>query len=294
MSENKLNFKINYSKIKIFDEHNTKDCRFPLVLSVPHSGRVFPQEFLDNVAVDINDLRSNEDPYIDDLVINASNSGIAMISLNMARAFVDVNRDIIEVDPTMFYNYPNADTIVANKRSKVGLGVFHRITASRSNIYDGLLDYKEASDRIKHVYNQYHRNLQKIIDKIVKKFGFCLVLDCHSMPSKVCSMMQENKQIEFCLGTLFEQSCPASMFEFLTEHLAQKYNTSIDMPYSGAHISFNYCQPRKNIYTLQLGINRGLYVNEATYQKTDNFQYVSSDVSNAIIDLANFLLDFKK
>ena len=64
--------------------------------------------------------------------------------------------------------------------------------------------------------------------------------------------------------------------------------------YSGAHISFNYCQPRKNIYTLQMEINRSLYEDEAVYKKNQNFQYVSSDICAAIIDLANFLLDFKK
>lgn len=294
MTDKKIDFKIDYNKIDIISEYNVKDQRYPLVLSVPHSGQIFPHPFLENVAVGIDELRSNEDPFVDELVMEASNLGIPMISLNIARAFIDVNRDSIEIDPAMFYNYPQSDMLLGNKRCRVGLGLLHRITASRKNIYDGLLNYKEAQERIKNVYNVYHSHLQKMIDKCVKKFGFCLVLDCHSMPSKICNIMQDNRQIEFCLGTLFEQSCPGEFYDRMSQNLSAKYNVSLDCPYSGAHISFNYCQPRKNIYTLQLEINRGLYCNEATYQKNNNFQYISSDVSKSIVDLGNFLLDFKK
>jgi len=106
--------------------------------------------------------------------------------------------------------------------------------------------------------------------------------------------MQDNRQIEFCLGTLFEQSCSSEIIEFMSHHLEQKYNISLDCPYSGAFISFNYCQPRKKISTLQIEINRSLYEDEAVYKKNANFQYVSSDICDSVIALANFLLDFKK
>lgn len=245
MTEKKIDFKVDYSKLNIISEHNTKEPRYPMVLSVPHSGRVFPQEFLDRVDVSLNELRSNEDPFVDELVMEASNLGIPMVALNIGRAFIDVNRDAIEIDPAMFYNYPEQEMMIGNKRCRVGLGLFHRITAGRKNIYDGLLNYHEAEERIQNVYNPYHAHLQKLIDRTAKKFGFCLVLDCHSMPSKICNIMQDNRQIEFCLGTLFEQSCPSEMYEFFMQHLKQKYNVSLDCPYSGAHISFNYCQPRK-------------------------------------------------
>ena len=144
MTEKKIDFKVDYSKLNIISEHNTKEPRYPMVLSVPHSGRVFPQEFLDRVDVSLNELRSNEDPFVDELVMEASNLGIPMVALNIGRAFIDVNRDAIEIDPAMFYNYPEQEMMIGNKRCRVGLGLFHRITAGRTNIYDGLLNYHEA------------------------------------------------------------------------------------------------------------------------------------------------------
>ena len=68
----------------------------------------------------------------------------------------------------------------------------------------------------------------------------------------------------------------------------------LNRPYAGAYIAFNYCQPRKNIFTIQLEINRSLYMDENVFQKNANFQKVSNDISLAIIRLAKILLDFKK
>ena len=76
MNEKKISFKVDYSRLDVINEYNTKNQRYPLVLSVPHSGRVFPEEFYKNVCVDENKLRSNEDPFIDELVMNACEQGI--------------------------------------------------------------------------------------------------------------------------------------------------------------------------------------------------------------------------
>ena len=106
MADKKLDFKVDYSKLNIFDEYNSKDIKFPMVLSVPHKGMLFPEEFLANSRCGIDELRSNEDSFVDELVKKASDAGIPMVAMNIARSFVDVNRDKIELDPTMFYNHP--------------------------------------------------------------------------------------------------------------------------------------------------------------------------------------------
>lgn len=41
MTEKKIDFKVDYSKLNIISEHNTKEPRYPMVLSVPHSGASF-------------------------------------------------------------------------------------------------------------------------------------------------------------------------------------------------------------------------------------------------------------
>lgn len=295
LTEKRIDFTVDYQKLKIFEEYNTKDILFPLVLSSPHSGQVFPEEFLKVVNLPEDVLRSSEDSFVDELVLPASNAGIPFLSMNISRTFIDVNRDKIEIDPKMYYNYPAVNDFQNGIRCRAGLGVIHRITSFRENIYDGLLNYDEVQNRIKFVYDVYHKRLQQLIDKTLKKFGFCFVLDCHSMPSKICSVMQENKPIEFCLGTLFEQSCPQEMSDRMKLLLeTEGYKTVSNCPYSGAFITFNYCQPRKKIYTMQIEVNRALYMNENVHKKSTGFQKISTDLCYSVRAFAKFLLDFKK
>ena len=294
MSDKQINFNVDYKKLEICREYGFGDVRYPLVLASPHSGQVFPEEFLAAVGKGLDELRGNEDSFVDELIMPVCAKGIPLLSMNISRAFIDVNRDKIEIDPQMYYNYPSDRNIPGGIRCRVGLGVVHRINSQRENIYDGKLDYYEVQARIANVYDVYHKKLQQIIDKTVRKFGFCLVLDCHSMPSKICSLMQDDRPIDFCLGTLFEQSCPEEISRFAQQSLSERgYKTVMNCPYSGAFTTFNYCQPRKNIHTMQLEMNRALYMNENVHKKSDNFQNLSDDLCGFAEGLAKFLLDFK-
>ena len=294
MSEKKLDFKVDYDKLKIFDEYNVKDIKYPIVLSSPHAGNVFPEEFLKNSALSEAELKISEDCFVTDVVKKASDAGIPLISLNISRTFVDVNRDKIELDETMFYNAPSGGD-VNSRRCRVGLGVLHRVVYQNKNIYDGLLNYDEGMDRIKNVYDPYHKRLKQLVDKCVRKFGFCLVVDCHSMPSMICNIMNEAKPLDFCVCNLFGESCPDEMSEKIYAELQKNdYRVEYNRPYAGAYITFNYCQPRKKIYTVQMEINRSIYMDEQNYQKNEQFQQVADHVSDSLIALGNFLLDLKK
>lgn len=291
MSEH-IDFTVDYSKLNILTEFNTEDIKYPLLVSIPHAGTTFPEEFLQNIAHDSSILRKNEDIWVKDLLEPALTSGgITAISLNISRSFIDVNRAKVEIDPNMFYDYPKEDLGLNQQRSRYGLGIIHKLTADSLPIYNGLLSYKEAEDRIKYVYDHYHQRMRDLINKITEKFGFCLVLDCHSMPSKICSIISESPRIDFCLGNLFEQSCP-NKISFLVESnfVKREYYVSKNRPYSGAYITFNYCEPRKKSYTLQLEINRIIYANEETLEKNSDFEKISNDISQVVIDLGKYLL----
>ena len=289
-----IDFKVDYKKLEILDEYNTKDIKYPLILSIPHSGTVFPEEFLMAVKPDVRTLRKNEDIFVKELLEPTyKQHNITAISLNIARAFIDVNRAKVEIDPSMFYDYPKDELGLNQQRSRFGLGIIHKVTADSEPIYGGPISYKEAEQRIKKVYDVYHNKLKKLTATAVEKFGFCLVLDCHSMPSKICSIISENPRIDVCLGNLFEQSCPNKISFFVENEFSKReYYVAKNRPYSGAYITFNYCEPRKKIHTLQLEINREIYADESLLQKNNNFQQVSYDVSKVVSNLAEFLLDF--
>lgn len=138
-----------------------------------------------------------------------------------------MNRAKVELDPNMFFDYPREDIGLNQQRSRYGLGIIHKVTADSRPIYAGRISYKEAEERIKNVYDVYHGRLKELIARTIDKFGFCLVLDCHSMPSKICSIISESPRIDYCLGNLFEQSCP-NKISFLWKMNWQ--NASITLP----------------------------------------------------------------
>lgn len=293
MTDNILKFKVNYENLKVYDDFNTGKLLYPLVLSIPHSGTYFPAEFLQNVRFKEQILRRNEDLFVDELLTKAVGAGITTLKMNVSRVFVDLNRDRLELDPSMFFNYPLDKNAMFDKHCRMGIGVVHRINHMRENIYDGKLDYGEVEERLSKVYDVYHEKLSQLVDKTVKKFGFCLLLDCHSMPSKICSIIDERSGIDICLGNLFGQSCPQDMTDYFAGRFWDKnYNVEENCPYSGAYITFNYCQPRRKMYTLQLEINRGLYANEESLLKNESFAEIGEDISSAVVDFANWLLRY--
>ncbi|MBP5215543.1 MAG: N-formylglutamate amidohydrolase [Alphaproteobacteria bacterium] len=290
MEDTKLNFKIDYKKIKVFEEFNTDNLPYPLILTIPHSGSYFPETFLEQVNSSAETLRHNEDIFVDELLKKALDAGVPALKMLVSRSVIDLNRDRLELDPAMFYNYPQDKDVLYDKHCRVGLGVVHRINYLREPLYKGLLDYHEVEERIKNLYDVYHDRLQQIINKCLKKFGFCLVLDCHSMPSKICSIIDDRSGIDICLGNLFSQSCPQDMSDFFAgQFWDRNYRVEFNCPYSGAYTTFNYCQPRREMYTLQLEINRSLYVDEISLEKNSNFAAMADDVSDAVINLAQNL-----
>ena len=93
MSDKQINFNVDYKKLEICREYGFGDVRYPLVLASPHSGQVFPEEFLAAVGKGLDELRGNEDSFVDELIMPVCAKGIPLLSMNISRAFIDVNRD---------------------------------------------------------------------------------------------------------------------------------------------------------------------------------------------------------
>lgn len=277
---------IDYSNIKILEKFNDKKINFPVILSIPHSGTIFPKEFLKKTELSINELRTSEDPYIDELVAPLIEKGFCALKLNLSRAFIDVNRDKIEIDEQMFFDYPQDEMNINSRRSRLGHGVIPRINSENKNIYQEKISYDEAMERIENVYDVYHKELAELIEKCHKQFGTCLVLDLHSMPSKVCKIMIDEQQVDFCISNLFEQSAPEKMWKKLGEQLSLfGYRVEYNRPYSGGFITFYYCQPKNNIYTIQIEMNRSLYIDEQTLEKAPSFETLKNHICQSILSL---------
>jgi N-formylglutamate amidohydrolase len=245
----------------------------PCVFNSPHSGSRYPKTFLAASRLDPLTLRRSEDCHVDQLFAAAVALGAPMLKANFPRAFLDVNREPWELDPAMFDG--ELPTYVNSTSARVagGLGTIPRIVCEHEEIYAGRLSFREAERRIRSYYLPYHAMLQRLMSETVAQFGVAVLVDCHSMPSSAASgPSARSSRPDIVLGDRYGSSCEADIALCLEEALTAQGLTVIrNKPYAGGHITAAWGRPGNGIHALQVEINRGLYMNELTFRRSQGF-----------------------
>jgi N-formylglutamate amidohydrolase len=264
----------------------------PMVLASPHSGRDYPAEFIAQSALDASTLRRSEDSFVDELFACGPAKGVPMLAALFPRAFLDVNRDAYELDPAMF-DAPLPNWVLTDTpRVAAGLGTIARQVAIGADIYRGKLTFAEAERRIESLYRPYHQALQELVRATLIRFGQCLLLDCHSMPSIGSPGEGDTgtERIDFVLGDCYGRSCNPAITDAVERRL-QGYGYCVvrNIPYAGGYTTRHYGSPRRRVHALQIEINRRLYMQEATHEKNDGFARLQTELESVIDTLAELL-----
>ena len=120
----------------------------PLVLASPHSGRSYPADLVGASRLDPVTLRRSEDSFVDEIFAGALKLGVPLLAARFPRAYVDVNREPYELDPTMFAGALPDYVNTRSPRVRIGLGTVARVVASGEEIYARKLSFEEAKTRI--------------------------------------------------------------------------------------------------------------------------------------------------
>lgn len=251
----------------------------PFVLCSPHSGRVYPRQFLDQSRLDPQTLRKSEDCFVDELFQGAAELGVPLIAARFPRAYLDVNREPYELDPELFADplpdYANSQSV----RVIGGLGTIARIVADGEEIYRKRLAVDEALARIEQLYFPFHVALQSLIAETKAQFGYAILIDCHSMPS--AQMAQSSgPRPDFVLGDRFGAACDPKLTRFLRDALATEgYDVQLNRPYAGGYITEHYGRPYRGVQAVQMEINRALYLDEARFTPAHGFGRLKTDLT---------------
>ena len=244
------------------------------VFASPHSGNVYPPDFTAASRLDPLTLRKSEDSFIDQLYGTAPDHGAPLLRALFPRAYIDPNREPFELDPEMFTgelpDYANTQT----PRVAGGLGTIARVVANGEEIYKNKLSVPEAIERINRLYFPYHAQMQHLIARTQDRFGHCLLVDCHSMPSIGGPMDQDAglKRVDIVLGDCYGTACAPSITALAEEVLRDLgYRVTRNMPYSGGYTTMHYGQPAHGVHALQIEINRAIYMDEPRFQPTARF-----------------------
>ena len=247
----------------------------PLIFASPHSGRRYPTELLSLARTGLLSLRRSEDAFVDELFAGVAAHGAAILSATVARAYVDLNRDPSELDPDMFDEHVPQIAATTTARVQAGLGAIPRITGDGQAIYRRKLSLADAERRIHAVHRPYHNALRNLVDDTKAAFGCAVLVDCHSMPS--CA--RGARAPDIVLGDRFGASCHPSITALAEATLRRLgYRVTRNAPFAGGHTTQIYGRPSHRIHALQIEINRALYIDERTLERTNGFGRIHTDM----------------
>ena len=266
----------------------------PLVLDSPHSGTFYPPDF--GFACDPARLRRAEDTHVEKLYSFASELGCAWVEAHFPRSYLDANRNLTEVDPDMLDGaWPHAvelqEAAVLSKR-RLGKGLIWRATDEGEPLYARQLSVQEVEQRIERCWKPYHAAVKAAIDAAHARHGYSLHINCHSMPEIAGSYATDfpgTKHPDFVLGNRDHSTSGEAVLLFIQEQLVQLgYSVALNHPYKGVELVRRYGEPQQHRHSVQIEINRGLYMNEETLALTEGFTPLRDNLKQLVLALQNF------
>jgi N-formylglutamate amidohydrolase len=223
----------------------------PVLLSVPHAGRIYDDAVLANAAQGRRSLELLEDPLVDRLCWRAIAAGLGTIVQNVPRAIIDCNRDEEEVDPAAIQDISPAPV---GPRARYGLGLVPSRTHKHGSLWRRPIDRNELTRRIDEVHRPYHEAIGQSLASMVDRFGEVLLIDCHSMPSRA-------GQAKVIIGDRHGSSAA----QWITAEAARLsraagFKTELNEPYAGGAIVARHGRPATGIHAIQLEIDRSTYL----------------------------------
>lgn len=238
----------------------------PLVYDSPHSGTLYPDDF--GHVADAHLLRGGEDRFVDDLVAHAPSHGITLIRALFARTYIDPNREPTDLDLELASeDWP--DTAAAGDYSPRGVGLIFRMIGRSEPIYARRLPFAEVQHRIDSYWQPYHSCLEARLEALHDRHGSVWHIDWHSMRPVGDDLSPDpgKRRADFVLGDLHGRSC-APAFTQAAKHTLEAlgYSVAVNMPFSGAYVVRRHGDPDAGRHSLQIEINRALYLDPDTLE----------------------------
>jgi N-formylglutamate deformylase len=263
-------------KPPVYVVHGPATAQSSVVLDSPHSGFGMPADFASVRTVD--ELRDGEDCFIDELYLPATASGVPLLAAQFSRAYLDPNRHAGDIDLALLDGpWPHAH--VPSGKAAIGKALVWRTLDDGRPIYDRTLSVAELQARIDHYHRPYHQALQDLLNAAHDKYGVVHHINCHSM-NAVSGVMSaganlENKgqaRADIVLGDRDGSTCSAAFTEFVRSVMAGfGYTVKLNDPFKGVELVRAYANPAAGRHSLQLEINKGLYMQPGTLQKSAGF-----------------------
>jgi N-formylglutamate deformylase len=272
--DRRINILKRLSKRRLL-ERNSKAMQ-KIILHVPHSSDKIP--FFEGYTVDKETLEKEivklTDWYTDDLFFfeNAE-----IIRADFSRIFCDPERFTDDTQEIM---------------AQYGMGVLYEKTDDGNQIRT--VNAALRKDILENYYWKHHKNLSNAVTNQLNIFGKALIIDCHSYPSipLVRDLDKNNNRPDFNIGTDAFHT-PKYLIEAAEKFFKNEgYSLGIDWPYKGAIVPLEHYGTNKNVQSIMLEVNRKLYLDEPTNNKSKQYNDIKIIVHKFLETMKDCFVEF--
>ncbi len=270
--------------------HGPATPAVPLVLDSPHSGFQFPDDF--DAIVSEFELRDGEDCFVDELYLPATELGVPLLTAQFPRTYLDPNRHAGDIDLELIEGGRWPYEHVPSGKHRIGKALIWRTLDDGRPIYGRKLKVEEIITRIARFHAPYHQALVQLLDAAQARFGVVFHINCHSMPN-VGGKMGEGgpgrPRADFVLGDRDGTTCAPEFTAHVQRVLSgMGYSVALNDPYKGVELVRAYSDPARGRHSLQVEINKRLYMDEAARSKHDGFVRLQRDLAALVRSVAAF------
>ena len=272
-----------------FVRHGPASGALPLVLDSPHSGEHYPDDF--DHAPPRAIVRQAEDTHVARLYRGAPRFGATLIEATFPRAYIDANRSLADIDPELLADAWPAP-VAPSRKTEQGIGLVWRIARGGSPMYDRKLTADEVQRRIDRWYLPYHAALAAEIDALHRAFGAVWHVNCHSMPAIGDANADDpgRERADFVLGDRDGTTCAPEFTALVAEAIAGLgYSVAINDPYKGVELVKKHGRPTVGRHSLQIEMNRRLYMDEATLEPNAHYADLEAALERLLAALAAYV-----
>lgn len=232
----------------------------PVVVSVPHAGRRYPAALAELARLDEAQLRVLEDRYAERLARAAAIAGHAVLVADVARAWIDLNRDEDELDPAMIARVPpHGLRLRTTTKVRGGLGLIPQRIAQGGDIWKSPLSPNDVEARLEAVHRPYHAALGQALAARRRVFGAAVLIDLHSMPP--LSSSRSDPAPHLVIGNRYGATASDRFTDrALHEVSSAGLRVALNTPYAGGYVLERHGNPRGGVHALQIEIDRSLYL----------------------------------
>jgi len=266
-----------------------------LVCDSPHSGTFYPQDF--DFAIELQQLRKCEDTLIEQLWGTAPQVGATLVHATFPRSYIDTNRAEDDIDLAMLDGEWLGPVAPSDRCVQLGNGLVFSKTPALEPIYSRKLHVREVAQRIESCWRPYRRALTDALAGARTRQGGWWHLNLHSMPSNAYARLglPEKPLADVVLGNLHGASCGAAFTDVVAaEFRRQGYTVALNDPYAGQDLVRTLGRPALGQHSLQIEINRGLYLNETTREPKRQFPELRKRIHLVLQAIADYIREETK